>query len=172
RETGSLNTAKLAMKQLLTERSAIEVQQIGLRSKVPAMKAQMDEINAKLAGQSAILDNARKQGNLEHVMGSKLYYKPGTAGAPARIAQPTQEAIEKGQANERANTATAIAIDKANKTGSNKLSPAATAQVANYDAAAEALVEYDKLHQTLGRPGVWVEGGKLASDNSSKLSAK
>lgn len=97
RQTGSLQNGKLAMRQLLTERAAIEAQQVGASSKSQEIAARAQEVSSALAGQAALQDNARRQANLEHVMGSRLYFQPGSPGRTAGFIQPTQEQVAGGQ---------------------------------------------------------------------------
>lgn len=97
RQTGDMKLAKVAMKQMLTERAALEAANVGLSSKNQQIKANADAVSAKLAGDAALQDNARKQGFLEHVMTNPLYYRHGTAGSAPRVALPTMEQVKAGQ---------------------------------------------------------------------------
>lgn len=123
RETGNLNLAKTAMRQLLTERAAVEAQAVGARYKGTQIQASSDAVAAKLQGDVALQDNARRRGNLEHVMTNKMYYQQGSSAVPGHFATPTQESMSKNNADEIANRREQLAENKAAATGAGGALP-------------------------------------------------
>lgn len=99
RQTGDLKLAKVAMKQMLTERAAMQAEQVGLGAKNDQIKANAQAVSAKLAGDAALMDNGRKQAFVEHVMSNPLYYRKGVAGSAPRMALPTLGQVGELQGN-------------------------------------------------------------------------
>lgn len=138
REQGSLKDAKATLKQLLTERSAIEANVMASTAKDAAIAARGREIAAQLAGQWAVQDKARRQGDLEHVMTSRLYYQPGTAGSTGGFLQPTLQGVQNVKDLQSPGAAG----------GQGSATPAAA--VESISGMAQAIVAADKIKANLG----------------------
>jgi hypothetical protein len=159
RETGSLQNGKLAMRQLLLEKASTEAQQIGARSKSQAVQAESDKTAAALAGQAAIADNMRKQGFLEHVMSSPIYYQRGSAGRTAGFITPTLDQVgtlqgQQLKARDQALQEEKLGVEKSKAAGGSAVSPERSG---NINAAGEAIQAAMNIRSEL-------EGRKVQGD--------
>lgn len=156
RSLGDKKLAVSAMRQMLTERAAIEAQQVGASSKSAQIQANATEVAAKLASQAAIQDNVRKQQFLEHVMTNPLYYKQGRAGSAPRMALPTQESMGKrqdaqSQGREESRKDAELAIKIANEGAGGKGSPLSGDRAQAFAAFGEGIAAANAIEAELKR---------------------
>lgn len=178
RSLGDLKLAKTAYRQLKLEEASLEGQRIAGQFKGQAIAANAMMVAEQAAAEGIKVGEQRSREFVEHVMKEKLYYRQGSAGSAGGIFSPQLGQIQAGQNLEKGRFELAKdkqALEKGAREEATKgkgLNANTAARVAQIDASLAALDRYKQMHTEMGKPGVLVEGGSWASDDSQKLAGQ
>lgn len=100
REQGSLKDAKMAMRQILTEKAANKSAAIAAQYKGQAIGAAAEQAAAQAAESHALQDQERKQSYLDRTLHDRTYYSPGSAGRAGGLLTPTMGSMAGKQEGE------------------------------------------------------------------------
>ena len=135
---GDLRLARVALKQMYTERAAAEARAASLSTKSDQVKNYSASAAAELEASAARQNEARQIAFREHLLGNKAYYSQGRAGSSGGFLQPTLQGVQNVKDLQKPDAAG----------GAGGATPAGA--VESLSGMAQAIVAADKIKSKLG----------------------